>query len=325
MRFAALQGSSTNDYINAGKAAADATVKGFAINRKTGPDYGELAQTGMAARSAEKQMAMKTGAQVTKAGINAVANVNKVAIKESGDAAVRKIGAKLRKAGAIAGLGRIAGAGYLASRDNTKGRKRPSGLSAKKDIWNDYQNNLKGLEQQRDSAYTPYKPLAPLESGNASSNSSTESDGGPAKKDSTSGSLTGANTSGTDPLAGLTKKDFDDMAFTISSEAALGTDDVYGVAANLVTRLRSGKYGDSIHAISHAPGQYEGVYTGRSVASPEISAQLQSPEGRAKIIEAYNRLDGRTEFKGQSMLRNRVKSEDPMFDPKGNFYHYAGQ
>ena len=199
MRFAALQGSGVNDYINAGKAAADATVKSFAINRESAPDYGELARTGMAARSAEKQMAMKTGAQVTKAGIQAVANVSQVAIKESGDAAVRKIGAKLRKAGAIAGLGRIAGAGYLASRDNTKGRKRPSGLSAKKEIWNDYQNNLKGLEQQRDSAYTTYKPGAPLESGNAGSNSSTGSNG------ETGGNAGKASTGATSLLTGNQK------------------------------------------------------------------------------------------------------------------------
>jgi len=126
-------------------------------------------------------------------------------------------------------------------------------------------------------------------------------------------------------MSKLTPKDFDDMAFAISSEAQLGTDDEYGVGANILTRLQSGNYGSSVNAIINAPGQYEGVYTGRSVASPEISARLQSPEGRKKLQEAMQRLGGRTEFKGQTMLGNRVAAEDPMFSPGGNFYHFAGQ
>jgi len=123
----------------------------------------------------------------------------------------------------------------------------------------------------------------------------------------------------------LTDKDYDDLAYAISSEAALGTDDEFGVAANILTRLKTGGYGNTIEQIINAPGQYEGVYKGLSRPSPEIAARLKSPEGRAKIKEFIKRLDGRTEFKGQTMLKNRVASEDPMFDPAGNFYHYAGQ
>ena len=142
----------------------------------------------------------------------------------------------------------------------------------------------------------------------------------------TSKGLSGTGLSGDAfDMSKLTPKDFDDMAFAISSEAQLGTDDEYGVGANILTRLQSGNYGSNINAIINAPGQYEGVYTGRSVASPEISARLQSPEGRRKLQEAMQRLDGRTEFKGQTMLRNRVAAEDPMFSPGGNFYHHAGQ
>jgi len=41
--------------------------------------------------------------------------------------------------------------------------------------------------------------------------------------------------------------------------------------------------------------------------------------------DAYKIIGDRTDFKGQSMLPYRVASEDPMCDPKGNFYHYRGQ
>jgi len=123
----------------------------------------------------------------------------------------------------------------------------------------------------------------------------------------------------------LTDKDYNDLAYAISSEAALGTDDEFGVAANILTRLKTGGYGNTIEEIINAPGQYEGVYKGLSGPSPEIAARLKSTEGKAKIKEFIKRLDGRTEFKGQTMLQNRVAAEDPMFDPKGNFYHFAGQ
>ena len=126
-------------------------------------------------------------------------------------------------------------------------------------------------------------------------------------------------------LSKLTDNDYKELGYAISSEAALGTDDEFGVAANILTRLQSGKYGNNISDIIRAKGQYEGVYTGKSVYSPEIEARLKSPEGQQKIQKYFNILDGRTEFKGQSMLKNRVAAEDPMFDPKGNFYHYSWQ
>ena len=37
------------------------------------------------------------------------------------------------------------------------------------------------------------------------------------------------------------------------------------------------------------------------------------------------KLDGRTNYKGQDQISNRVEKEDPMFDPKGNFFHYNFQ
>ena len=324
MRFASLGASNAANYAAAGKSVADSSARVFAIQRKTGPDYGMLSQTAMNTQSAEKIASMKAAAHVTKAGIKNL----ELGTKLHNEAAV--FNDKLdransrRKAGSLAAIGKIGGAAFLAAQDNTKGRKYPTA---------DYQSLLDKNNAARDAIKArqgeEIDALGPTPTSNSVS-SSTSTTGNSAGKavgggSSTASPLTGAASSGNDPLAGLTSKDFDDMAYTISSEAALGTDDVYGVAANLVTRLRSGKYGNSIHAISHAPGQYEGVYKGRSVASPQISQQLQSTEGRTKIIEAFNRLDGRTEFKGQTMLRNRVASEDPMFDPKGNFYHYAGQ
>jgi hypothetical protein len=142
----------------------------------------------------------------------------------------------------------------------------------------------------------------------------------------TGGSGSSSNLGGqTFDISKLTDNDYKELGYVISSEAQLGTDDEFGVAANVLTRLQSGKYGKSIGEIIRAKGQYEGVYSGNSSYSPKIEARLKSPEGQKKIQEYFSQLDGRTEFKGQTMLHNRVKNEDPMFSPGGNFYHYAGQ
>ena len=325
MRFAALQGGGVSDYAAAGKKAANAAAESFATTRKHGPNYDDIAQMGMKARSAEKIKAMQTGAQVTKAGITAVANVTKTQIQEQSKIDVRKAKTPNKMAGGIAALGKI-GAMAMLSKDNTKGREMPSNTQAKKDAWNKFHEETKTKNAARDANRTEFKPSTSTPSSTGSpSTEVTSTSGGNKPGKATVGGGNASISGDSFDMSKLSNKDYDDLAFAVSSEAQLGTDDEYGVAANILTRLRSGKYGDNVSSIIHAPGQYEGVYTGRSVASPQISARFQTPEGRAKIQEFMTRLDGRTEFKGQSMLHNRVSAEDPMFSSGGNFYHYAGQ
>lgn len=125
-------------------------------------------------------------------------------------------------------------------------------------------------------------------------------------------------------LTGLSANDYRELAFIVSAEAGPG-DDKYAVAASVINRLATGGFGDSIPEIGRRPGQYEAVYTGKAYYSDELTQDLASPEGQKKIAEMLMLLDGRTDFKGQSQLSNRDPDNDPMVDPKGNFYHYAGQ
>ena len=124
-------------------------------------------------------------------------------------------------------------------------------------------------------------------------------------------------------LKGLTDEDYKYLAYAISGEAAQGTDDIYGVAASILNRKARGD--GTVKEIISAPGQYEAFEKGTMVDSPEIAALLQSKEGQAKLMEALRVLQGRTDFKGQSQLGNRVASEDPMFDKDGNFFHHSWQ
>jgi len=125
-------------------------------------------------------------------------------------------------------------------------------------------------------------------------------------------------------LTGLSANDYRELGFIVSAEAGPG-DDKYAVAASVINRLATGGFGDSIPEIGRRPGQYEAVYTGKAYYSDELTQDLASPEGQKKIAEMLMLLDGRTDFKGQSQLGNRDPDNDPMVDPLGNFFHYAGQ
>lgn len=125
-------------------------------------------------------------------------------------------------------------------------------------------------------------------------------------------------------LTGLTANDYRELGFIVSAEAGPG-DDKYAVAASVINRLATGGFGDSIPEIGRRPGQYEAVYTGKAYYSDELTQDLASPEGQKKIAEMLMLLDGRTDFKGQSQLGNRDPDNDPMVNPLGNFFHYAGQ
>ncbi len=125
-------------------------------------------------------------------------------------------------------------------------------------------------------------------------------------------------------LTGLSANDYRELGFIVSAEAGPG-DDKYAVAASIINRLADGRFGDSISEIGRRPGQYEAVYTGKAYYSDELTQDLASPEGQKKIAEMLMLLDGRTDFKGQTQLGNRDPDNDPMVDPLGNFFHYAGQ
>ena len=116
------------------------------------------------------------------------------------------------------------------------------------------------------------------------------------------------------------------LAEVVQTEAKRDTDDEYGVVASVLNRVASPDFADTVCAVVYSQGQYEGVSNNPTLkADPDLVLKLQSPEGQLKIIEALEVLDGRTDFKGQTQLYNRIASEDPMFHPEGNFYHYHWQ
>ena len=121
---------------------------------------------------------------------------------------------------------------------------------------------------------------------------------------------------------GLTDQDFSDLAFIVSHEAIRNTDDEYGVAAAVLNRVADPRYPNTIMGVGTAPDQFEAVFKGLAYRDPELAQKLK--DNQDKIIQAMRRLGGRTDFKGQTMLKFKGSS-DIMFHPKGNFYHYPEQ
>tara|TARA_A100001201_G_scaffold17220_2_gene20063 strand:- start:775 stop:1170 length:396 start_codon:yes stop_codon:yes gene_type:complete len=127
-------------------------------------------------------------------------------------------------------------------------------------------------------------------------------------------------------LAALTFVDYRNLAMVVQVEAHPNSADEYCVAASVLNRVLSDRFPNTVSEVVFAPGQYQGFdFKSYIVPDPRLINKLSSPAGNKSIASWSRVLNGRTDFKGQSMLGFRVPSEDPMCHPKGNFYHYHWQ
>jgi len=123
-------------------------------------------------------------------------------------------------------------------------------------------------------------------------------------------------------ILALSAVDYDHLARAVQVEAAPNTKDEYCVAVSILNRVRSPYYPNTVADVVYAPGQYEGFLYRRPAAKQSVIARLRNNDN---LMDAYSIIGDRTDFKGQTQLRYRVASEDPMCDNKGNFYHYFWQ
>ncbi len=126
-------------------------------------------------------------------------------------------------------------------------------------------------------------------------------------------------------ILALTPIDYDHLARTVQVEAARGTFDEYCVAVSVLNRVRSPYYPNNVADVVYAPGQYQGFDYWRPAASQSLVNRLKSEEGTKNLLKAHGIIGDRTDFKGQSQLRFRVASQDPMCHNRGNFYHFHWQ
>jgi hypothetical protein len=311
MRFASIGGQS--NYAQAGKAVANDAAKTFDVARKNSVDFGGLAQAAMKTRSDEKVAAMRAGAAVTKTAIDAKAYGKVKDAKRS----IAKDGV-MRKAGGLIALG----VGGLAE----KSEKRDNSLMQSR-IDRDRATATK-LRTEAEGMTLPEQPKVstPTNTGGtgATNKSTTSSSGSTSISPIANGSYTGS-------LDSLSAEDKKWISYAVSSEAALGTDDEFGVAGVLINRMKSGNYPTTAYDVAHQKGQFEGVEIGNSVHDQKLHDRLFSSEGLTKLEGALTTLDGRDSFKGQALLQNRSSKGnkdgklDPMFHSSGNYFHHSYQ
>lgn len=115
MRFNSV--GAQGNYARAGKSAADDAIRTFAAARRSGPDYGKMAQDAANIRSKEKVAMNKIATDVARAGIKAKGDVTSNQIKIDGEMDYRK---GKRKAGVLAAAGKF----FAATDLGAKGRKK---------------------------------------------------------------------------------------------------------------------------------------------------------------------------------------------------------
>lgn len=170
MRFASIGGSNAANYAAAGKAVADSGAKMFKKQRETGPDYAGLSRVAMQTASNEKIAGMQAEAKLTNVAQKVYADQTQNAIDIKVFNKGQEIKQKQRKAGGLAAIGKIAGAGFLAATDNTKGRERPkSDLQGLLDSHKSDMAGLKDRQQDEFDALGPYKPTKASSTGGSDS------------------------------------------------------------------------------------------------------------------------------------------------------------
>lgn len=131
----------------------------------------------------------------------------------------------------------------------------------------------------------------------------------------------------TSEILGLTPQEVYAAAFTASGEAGPGQD-LGGVLQTILARRASS--GQNIARLVKAPQQFvaNDPYSLQQVTDPNYGRRIHG----SRFTQAVSTLEnpnlmsaflqkgqGATQFRGQALLRNK-RSDDIMFDPKGNFY-----
>ena len=323
-----------SSYAIAGGNMVSRAVKAALTNEQ---DYAGIANANKRAEGAVQRQKISSDASLKALEIetDTIKNVDKIRKKAIDDVKDIKKGGK-RMAGLLATLGTINTAMYM-RQENKERQAREEALEAKRaqrDIKREasaaqkeeaLKALIKATKEQTKNIYDSFTSKL----GDKKSTDST---------DSSDSSATSNNSNvATDSQFGfdfskLTDNDYDDLAFVVSGEAGPG-DDKFAVAASVLNRVKSPDFPNSVKNVIHAPDQYAAITDGLARNRPDIAAELKSPSGIQKMKYIMQKLKGRTDFKGQTLLHNRsnkgnedIGNElDPMFDKLGNYYHHPWQ
>ena len=339
MRFQSVRPSRG---VAAAQAVTGSMGRMYGASLDASPDFTELAKTSIETKSNERKAAMQAESKVASAGLDAASGVEiyKIDAKSKKDVRDAKKPAA-RMAGLVGALG--LGAGYMITAKNNKHDKE---LEAKRELQYDERTESISDLYKQFGTVTP-APVVDLKMPDAPdlkdprSIKSTPPSSGTKADSSTTDLNNSALGSGNYDLSKLSDDDWKTMSRVVSGEQG-GGDDRYGIVASVLNRVNSNQYPSTIKGVAYQNDgkgtyQYEAFTKGSDYNDDVLTADLKSPTGQQKILKALKVLDGRTDFKGQTMLKHRSSKGnkdydgdgkpdlDPMFDPSGNFYHYNYQ
>ena len=311
--MSAARGVSAGSYVRAGQAAWDNTIGTIRAARNNSPKYGDIANEGIKQRAETQVAGIRAQSEVAQAGIRAEAAIRKSKIQADRDKSIGESRATVRKAGKIAAAGMLIGDNITEGKRAKERNKMEERHHAEKMAYWQKQQDASKADDEKDKVEMGEKgiTLEPEQS-----------------KPLTSLSPTPTPSNQSFPLTDLSNLSEDDkreIAYIVSGEAERGTDDIFGVAGVVINRMKSKDYPSSAYDVGRQKGQFEAVEIGKARYEPELQEKLFSDQGLIKLQDALTKLKGRDSFKGQTMIKNRVPSEDPMFSERGNFYHYSHQ
>jgi len=143
-----------------GANIANANARATAASRNTAPDHTRMIKRQQDVKSEERLSGINAEVNVRRKGLRTIAQAS--SNKQEIDYFKNRLADKReeRMAGSIAAIGQMAGAGYLVSRDNTKNRKLPSTLDARRSLINDFNSNITDINNRRDTAIDGIKPVS---------------------------------------------------------------------------------------------------------------------------------------------------------------------
>ena len=340
--------SNSNNYLAGAKEVNDISTNIYNTSRQTGVDTNKLIQTERQARATRNVAKDKATETIGKKAVNVQRDTKLLDMDSKLRKDVRNINRPAKMAGALAATVDTGNA-YLMYDKEAKLKKKENedykayvdkALAGRKEgqiLSNEAQEKTNELLELR------IQKLKKQMNGDVSSIDTTQQstdssvDNSQPTVVSPQSISTIQPTSYTGSLDTLSPEDKKYISFGVSAEAARGTADELAVAGVILNRMKNS--GKSAKEIIYAPNQFEAV-TGHNPQAhhdPILQNRLFGKKGLPELEDTMNLLDGRTQFRGQTLLHNRGRSGNPdlnndglpdldlMVHPKGNFYFKENQ
>jgi len=340
--------SNSNNYLAGAKEVNDISTNIYNTSRQTGVDTNKLIQTERQARATKKLAKDKATETIGEKAVNVQRDVKLLDMDSKLRKDVRNINRPAKMAGALAATVDTGNA-YLMYDKEAKLKKKEnedykayvaSVLAGRKEgqtLKNDAQAKTNELLELRIQKLKKQinSDVPSIDAPQSSTDSSVDKPQATAVSPQSISTI--KPTSYTGSLDTLSPEDKKYISFGVSAEAKRGTSDELAVAGVILNRMKNS--GKSAKQIIYAPHQFAAV-TGHNPQAhhdPVLQERLFGKKGLPELEDTINLLDGRTQFRGQTLLHNRRRSGNPdlnkdgvpdldlMVHPKGNFYFKENQ